>query len=78
MRTNGCPWDDGTCNTAVHNGHVEVLRWARQNGCPWTAETRDLAAEKLGYTDDLGNLVDWEGNPVDEDDEYGYDEYSYE
>ena len=27
--------------------------------------------EELGYTDDFGNLVD-------EDDEYGSDEYSYE
>ena len=33
------------------------VRWARGNGCPWSAETRDLAAAKLGYTDDLGNLV---------------------
>ena len=38
-------------------GHVEVLRWARENGCLWTAGTRDRAAEKLGYTDDFGNLI---------------------
>ena len=36
---------------------MELLRWARENGCPWTASTRDEAAAKLGYTDDLGNLV---------------------
>ena len=35
---------------------LEVLRWARENGCPWDASTRDWAAEKLGYTDDFGNL----------------------
>ena len=43
---------------------MEVLRWARENGCPWDAETRDLAAAELGYTDDLGNLVDDDGNPI--------------
>ena len=57
---------------------MEVLRWARANGAPWDADTRDRAAAVLGYTDDLGNLVDWS------DDEYDYswetqessDEYS--
>ena len=52
----GCPWDDGTCYRAVAHGHMEVLRWARQNGCPWTAKDRDWAAEKLGYTDNFGNI----------------------
>ena len=33
------------------------LRWARENGCEWDTATRDRAAEELGYTDDLGNLV---------------------
>ena len=60
------------------NDHVEVLRWARESGCPWDAETRYCAAAEHGYTDDLGNLVDQWGDLVDEDDEYGYDEYSYE
>ena len=41
-----------------------MLRWARENGCPWIAQTRDRAAAELGYTDDLGNLVDRQGNPV--------------
>ena len=35
-----------------------MLRWVRENGCPWPAYTRDRAAAELGYTDDLGNLVD--------------------
>ena len=64
LRAEGCPWDWSTCHGAVHYSHVEVLRWARENGCPWTAWTRDTAAEELGYTDDLGNLVDYQGNPV--------------
>ena len=41
-----------------------MLRWARENGAPWTAETRDEAAAELGYTDDLGNLFDKYGNPI--------------
>ena len=58
LRGKGCPWDFLTCFWAVDKGHVEVLRWARENGCPWKAHVRDKAAEKLGYTDHLGNLVD--------------------
>ena len=38
---------------------MEVLRWLRENGCSWSAESRDQAAEKLGYTDDFGNLADY-------------------
>ena len=30
----------------------------------WTAPTRDRAAADLGYTDDLGNPVDDDGNRV--------------
>ena len=56
LRGEGCPWNWMTCSDAVVEGHVEVLRWARANGCPWRALTRDRAAEKLGYTDDFGNL----------------------
>ena len=57
LRAEGCPWDYLTCFSAVDKGHVEVLRWARENGCPWDDLIRDQAAEELGYTDDLGNLV---------------------
>ena len=67
LRGEGCPWDWKTCWYAVDYGHVEVLRWARENGCPWIAYTRDKAAAELGYTDDFGNLVDADGNPVEGD-----------
>ena len=70
LRGEGCPWDYWTCYSAVHQVDVEMLRWARENGCEWRAETRDMAAEELGYTDDLGNLVEEEWS--DDDDEYGY------
>ena len=62
LRGNGCPWNAGICHFAVDKGDVEVLRWARENGCPWCVEDRDRAAAELGYTDDLGNLVDMDGN----------------
>ena len=42
----------------------------------WTAETRDRAAADLGYTDDLGNLVDWDGNPIPSDVEHSDEDYS--
>ena len=58
LRGESCPWDFNTCYYAVDRGHVEVLRWARENGCPWTAGTRDRAAQRLGYTDGFGNLVE--------------------
>ena len=57
----GCPWHYMTCFDLVSQGDVELLRWARENGCPWEPETRDQAAEQLGYTDDLGNLGVWDG-----------------
>ena len=58
LRAEGCPWSYLTCYWAVNKGHVEVLRWARENGCVWDAETQDRAATVLGYTDDLGNLIE--------------------
>ena len=57
LRAEGCPWNTFTCHWAVVFSQVEVLRWARENGAPWTAEARDRAAEKFGYTDDFGNVV---------------------
>ena len=64
LQANGCPWDAETCSGAVLNGRLATLRWARENGCPWWTSTRDRAADDLGYTDDLGNLVDDDGNPI--------------
>ena len=57
LRGGGCPWHFQTCYLAFKYGHVGVLRWVRENGCPWDAATRDMAAERFGYTDDLGNVV---------------------
>ena len=64
LRAEGCRWNFYTCFGAVQQGHVEVLRWARENGCPWGPYIRDKADVELGYTDDFGNLVDFNGDPV--------------
>jgi uncharacterized protein YabN with tetrapyrrole methylase and pyrophosphatase domain len=31
--------DSLTCAFAAENGHLEVLKWARENGCPWNKDT---------------------------------------
>ena len=64
LRGEGCEWNSRACEYAAHGRHVEVLRWVRENGCPWDAGTRAQAAAELGYTDDLGNLVNWLGLPI--------------
>ena len=33
-----------TCKNAAKNGHLEVLKWARENGCPWDWRTCTYAA----------------------------------
>ena len=67
LRAEGCPWNWGMCRDAIRYDRVEVLRWVRRNGCPWTALVRDRAAANLGYKDNLGNLVDRYGVPVQEE-----------
>ena len=53
----GLPVEPPNMLPGCRNGHVEVLRWARENGCPWRLHIRDRAAAELGYTDNLGNLA---------------------
>jgi hypothetical protein len=36
---------------ATREGHLEVLKWARENGCPWDELTLCDAASK-GYFED--------------------------
>ena len=31
-RGQGCEWDYWTCSSAAKNGHLHVLKWARENG----------------------------------------------
>ena len=37
---------DNFCADAAAEGHLNVLRWARENGCPWDERTCKLAAEE--------------------------------
>ena len=77
LRAEGCEWDFQTCTNALdfaikNGGSLETLRWARENGCEWDEETRDGAAE-LGYTDDFGNLIEFDFDDEEAfEDEYGY------
>jgi len=57
--TNGCPWDERTCELAARNGHLDCLEYAHTNGCKWDAWTCMLAAENghlkcLQYAHDNG------------------------
>ncbi len=51
-RSQGCPWDEGTCDNAARGGHLGVLQWARSQGCPWDAWTCVKAA-RGGHLDVL-------------------------
>ena len=39
-------WNSDTCYHAANNGHLEVLKWARENGCDWDPYTEKIAKEK--------------------------------
>ena len=76
LRAEGCEWDHETCTTALLHaeagGSLETLRWARENGCEWDEVTKHEAAE-LGYTDDFGNLYEFDFSDEEAfEDEYGY------
>ena len=53
------------CRYAAWNGHLEVLKWARENGCPWNELICTNAAlnghlEVLKWTRENGcNWNDW-------------------
>ena len=70
LRAEGCPWDYMTGTEAVKKEHMDILSWARENGCPWHPATRNWAAKKLGYTDDFGNLQNFDRTPMSADDPY--------
>jgi len=61
----GYPWDFKTCNSAVENGQLEVLKYAHENGCPWDEDTCQCAAlnghlEVLQYAHENG--CPWDEN----------------
>ena len=39
-----CIWNTSVCSGATLNGHLEVLKWAREDGCPWNTSTCANAA----------------------------------
>ena len=53
------------CNMAAKDGHLEVLKWARENGCEWNSNTCANAAEN-GHLEVLKwareNGCEWNSN----------------
>eukprot|EP00951_Prasinocladus_malaysianus_P048568 scaffold659976_cov41-Prasinocladus_malaysianus.AAC.1 len=47
-RSQGCPWNRGTCEAAAACGSLEGLKWLRANGCPWDSNTC-LVAMQAGH-----------------------------
>ena len=35
MAEQGCPMSPDICTEAAREGHLDVLKYARENGCPW-------------------------------------------
>ena len=52
---NECPWDEDTCFEAAAQGHLDVLKWAREHGCPWYKDVCTNKAETAGHLD----VLDW-------------------
>ena len=46
LRSEGCPWDEGTCSMAAMGIGDEILKWLRSQDppCPWDYSTPDAAA----------------------------------
>ena len=39
-------WEDyRTCSAAAREGHLDILKWARDHGCDWDSETCWFAAQ---------------------------------
>ena len=56
---NGCPVNEVTAAWAVNNEQLQCLQFLREAGCPWHQRHKEIA-EKLGYTDSYGAVVDYE------------------
>src|SRR2546427_226255 len=57
---------DYICTYAAMNGHLEILKWARENGCKWETWTCAYAAKnghlevlKWARGNDCGQRCDW-------------------
>jgi hypothetical protein len=48
LRSNGCEWSSGACETAASCDHVDALHWLRESGCPFDAAAVAVAAADWG------------------------------
>jgi len=37
------PWNVDSCSNATAEGHLEVLKWAREKGCEWDESCSEKA-----------------------------------
>jgi hypothetical protein len=42
--SNGCEWDERTCEAAAVKGILHILKYAHKNGCKWDGKTHVTAA----------------------------------
>ena len=50
-RSRGFPWDESTCQNAVHNGHINVFVWAIENGCPDVSHVKHIRYMRFNCPD---------------------------
>ena len=50
LRSEGCPWNEWTCEEAAREWNRNVLRWAMDNDCPCDESNEDvrMALDSLG------------------------------
>jgi hypothetical protein len=39
LHSEGCQWDERTCDAAAQASSLECLQYAHENGCPWDSKT---------------------------------------
>ena len=57
--TNGCSWDESTCESAAKGGHVDVLEWCRVNGCPWDPNAYAKWAAEVAAERGVTGMQEW-------------------
>merc|ERR1719331_2788212 len=55
LRSEGCPWDEGTFAAAAERGHLEVVKWLRSEGCPRIDREACAVAAEHGHLE----VVKW-------------------
>ena len=57
--SNGCSWNESTCESAAKGGHVDVLEWCRVNGCPWDPRACAKWAAEVAAECGVTGMLEW-------------------